>query len=116
MTVLTSVGSAERLNVMSGTAMLVDVLLKLPGRPAVAVSDGCSCDDQVEFVDTLILAVDASVSLAGIWVPEVSKGLVLNPPLDVRMCVWLAAAPVTELKKENATVLKSGALNLMLET
>ena len=113
---LAPVGSAERLKVTPDSAVLIVVLLRRLGKPAVAVNDGCTGNDEVEFAPEPSLVDGTSDSLAGTCVPGVCKGIVVDIAPEVRTAVRFTAAPVTELNRENATVLKSSTLDLTLET
>lgn len=69
------------------SAVLVLVLLRLPGKPAVVVNDGRSGDVQVEFAPEPSLVEDVSDSLAGICVTEPCEVIVAVIALEVRMFV-----------------------------
>jgi hypothetical protein len=110
------VGSVGRLNVIPSSAVVVFVLLMLPGMLAVAVKDGCSGGVQVEFASEPSLVEYVRASLVGICVPEPCEVIEAVTTLDVRACVRFTAASVTELYKEKATVPKSSTDDLTLET
>lgn len=114
--VLAPVGSAERLKVIPSSVGLVEVPLRPTDKPIEVDGDGCIGDDQVEFAPAPNFVDDVNVSLAGICEPGTFEDKVADMTLDVRMLVWLTAASVTVVSSENATVLMSIMLDLMLET
>jgi hypothetical protein len=111
----TPVGITDRLKVIPSSAELVLVLLRPPGRPVVAAIEDCIGVDRVEFAPGPSSEDDASDSLAGTRIPDVAEDIPNDVVSEVWIAVWFTAAPVTELSKENATVLKSITLDLALE-
>ena len=84
--VTTPVGITDRLNVIPSSSELVLVLLRPPGRPVVAAIEDCIGVDQVEFAPGPSWEDDASDSLAGTRMPDVSEDI----RNDVVSEVWIA--------------------------
>lgn len=108
------VGTEDRLNVIPNSAVLVRVLLALLGILAVAVNDGCCDEVHVKFVPSPGLE-NISVSLAGTCIPELFDIIVAVTAAEAQDSVETTAAPVRELNKEKATVLKFSAGDWTLE-
>lgn len=67
--------------------MLEAVTLTQIGRPALGLTDGCICDDQVEFAPELGLLGDRRDSLAGIHISDLVEGNATDGILDTRPSV-----------------------------
>lgn len=113
--VLILVSIAERLNVIPNSALPVVVLLSRPGKPVVVAKDGRIDDVHVEFAPETSGLDDLRGSLAGTCWLKVFESVVDDCALVVLTLVSFTAKPVTELNRENATVLRSSTLVRTLE-
>lgn len=82
----------------------------------LALIDGCAVDDQVAFAPATELPDERRDSLAGTIIPVVTEADIFDCVLETVPPVWFTAVSVTEFNREKATVLKSRAPDLILET
>ena len=85
--VLTPVGSTERLNVIPNAAVLEVVPLTQTGKPALGLTDGCIGDNLFEFAPKPSLLDGRRDSLAGIHISDLVEVNIVDRVLDTRLLV-----------------------------